>query len=381
MEGMISWIGSSHPKEYCRAMPVDQLFGPFSSVIFEILHEKGFGVEIRSAVSKPLFLLIGFSYVDDCDLIKSGEDPLTVARSMQRVIQQWGDLMEVTGGALASDTTYWYLLEILWKRGKWIAADTPLEFDLIAKTEENYFVSLNRLSWSTASEMLRIWMAPNGCKKKMIQEMRKSAVEWRAKIRRGRPFQEEPPPLAACTFTERECISIMAPAIRAALPKSCISRTMTSSVRDVPIMSGGLGVPNLYKLMGTLRTALLVNQCWQKTPTRHLLHTCIEDMVLETGLYGLLWHQKFLAYSSWTSQHAWIYHVCEFNYTHEIRLNIAHAELKPRREGDQSIMAAVYQYFNSAAALRAINRVRMLHGVVNVSDITAADGRALDQGF
>jgi hypothetical protein len=75
------------------------------------------------------------------------------------------------------------------------------------------------------------------------------------------------------------------------------------------------------------------------------------------------------------------YIMCEFNYTHEIRLNIAHAELKPRREGDQSIMAAVYHYFNSAAALRAINRVRMLHGFVNVSDITAADGRALDQFF
>ena len=129
----------------------------------------------------------------------------------------------------------------------------------------------------------------------------------------------------------------MAPAIRAALPKSGISRTMASSVRDAPITSCGLGVPNLYKLMGTLRTALLVNQCWQRTPTRHLLHTCIEDMVLENGLYGLLWHQNFPAYSHWTSQHSWIYHVCEFNYTNEIRLNIDHAELKPRRVGDQSI--------------------------------------------
>ena len=64
----------------------------------------------------------------------------------------------------------------------------------------------------------------------------------------------------------------------------------------------------------------------------------------------------------------------------EIRLNISHAELKPRREGDQSIMA-VNQYFDSTAALRAINRVHMLHGVVNVSDIAAADGRALDQVF
>ena len=101
---------------------------------------------------------------------------------MQRVIQQWGgDLMEVTGGALASDKTYWYLVEFVWKRGKWVAADSPLEFELIAKTEDNNFVSLNRLS----SEMLGIWMAPNGSKTKMIQEMRTSAVEWGAKIRNG----------------------------------------------------------------------------------------------------------------------------------------------------------------------------------------------------
>ena len=160
---------------------------------------------------------------------------------------------------------------------------------MIAKTEDNnHFVSLNRLFCSTASEMLGIWMAPNGSKTKMIQEMRTSAVEWGAKIRKGRSSQEEAwqalhstiaaklkYPLAACTFTERECTSIMAPAIRAALPKSGISRTMNTSVRDAPITSGGLGVPNLYKLMGTLRTALLVYQCWPKTPTRHLLHTCI----------------------------------------------------------------------------------------------------------
>ena len=118
-------------------------------------------------------------------------------------------------------------------------------------------------------------MAANGSKEKMIKEMRQSVVEWGAKIRRGQPSQEEAwqalhstiaaklkYPLAACTFTEKECISIMAPAIRAALPKSGISHTMASSIRDALIMSGGLGVPNVYKLMGTLRTALLVNQCW-----------------------------------------------------------------------------------------------------------------------
>ena len=86
------------------------IWSVLSSVIFKILHDKGFGVEFCSTVSKQLFLVVSFLYVEDCDLIQSGEDPLTVARSMQR---QWGDLMEVTGGALASDKTYWYLVEFV----------------------------------------------------------------------------------------------------------------------------------------------------------------------------------------------------------------------------------------------------------------------------
>ena len=47
------------------------IWSVLSSVIFEILHDKGFGVEFCSTISKQLFLLVGFSYVDDCDLIVS----------------------------------------------------------------------------------------------------------------------------------------------------------------------------------------------------------------------------------------------------------------------------------------------------------------------
>ena len=40
--------------------------------------------------------------MDDCDLIQSGQDPRAVAESMQAVIREWGDLMEVTGGAFSN---------------------------------------------------------------------------------------------------------------------------------------------------------------------------------------------------------------------------------------------------------------------------------------
>ena len=36
------------------------IWSVFSSVIFEILHDKGFGVEFCSTLSKQLFLLVGF---------------------------------------------------------------------------------------------------------------------------------------------------------------------------------------------------------------------------------------------------------------------------------------------------------------------------------
>ena len=49
-----------------------------SSVIFDILHKRGFIANIISSVSKQLFTLVGFVYVDDCDLIQVGDNPVSV---------------------------------------------------------------------------------------------------------------------------------------------------------------------------------------------------------------------------------------------------------------------------------------------------------------
>ena len=43
-------------------------------VVFNILRHKGHGSQFCTALSKEMFVLIGFSYVDDCDLIQTGQD-------------------------------------------------------------------------------------------------------------------------------------------------------------------------------------------------------------------------------------------------------------------------------------------------------------------
>jgi len=150
-----------------------------SSLVFDILRKNRHSDSFCSAISKELFLLVGFAYVDDCDLIQPGQDPLEVAKSMQTVVQQWCDLMEVTGGALnlSPSRSYWYMVEYVWKHGKWIASDADIgDFDLVARNADNEFISLTRLNCDEESEMLGLWMSPAGKNTKMISSLHLAAV-------------------------------------------------------------------------------------------------------------------------------------------------------------------------------------------------------------
>jgi len=121
-------------------------------------------------------------------------------------------------------------------------------------------------------------MSPSRQKKKMVDSLRLAAVNWAAKLRLGRSSQAEAwtalhttisrkliYPLPALTLTEAECISIVSPAILAALPKAGISATNSAFVRHAPRQSLGLEVPNLYLTMGSAHTSLLIERCWQKS--------------------------------------------------------------------------------------------------------------------
>ena len=72
-----------------------------SSLIFEILRKRGLAAEICTAISKQVFHMVGFAYVDDSDLIQSGLDPLEVISWMQDLLNNWCRLMGVTGGAIS----------------------------------------------------------------------------------------------------------------------------------------------------------------------------------------------------------------------------------------------------------------------------------------
>ena len=65
----------------------------------------------------------------------------------------------------------------------------------------------------------------------------------------------------------------------------------------------------------------------------------------------------------------------------KIMIYIPHDELKPVREGYQTLMSIAIEKFHKAAELKSIQKARMMIGVINVSDDYTSVGRSLDTPF
>ena len=147
--------------------------------------------------------------------------------------------MNVNGGSISIDKSWWYLVEYIWKKGKWVASDAHLDLDLVVTSTGGESVSLQRLHMDKVSEILGVWVAPDGNRSKVVQHQRNTAIDWGSKIKMGHPSQLEAWQalhstitaklkyrLPACSFTESECKSILYPAIKTALPKAGLASNL-----------------------------------------------------------------------------------------------------------------------------------------------------------
>ena len=162
-------------------------------------------------------------------------------------------------------------------------------------------MALSHLKCDEVAEMLGVWMAPNGNKKKLISVLKLRVVEWEGKVRRVNSSRKEAwttlhtnisarlkYPLPACTLSEKEYTSIMFPVIKVALLRSGVKSIIKGETRNGPGRSGGAGIISLYHYMGTSQTSLLVEQLFRNTPLGFSIKVDIEDLTLDAGRYRTL---------------------------------------------------------------------------------------------
>ena len=66
----------------------------------------------------------------------------------------WESVIKTTGGAVATDKSWWYLITHVWENGQWSESDAGQRFDLIAHDKDGRAHSLKYLQSNVASEML-----------------------------------------------------------------------------------------------------------------------------------------------------------------------------------------------------------------------------------
>ncbi len=139
-----------------------QIWSILSSTIFFALRKMNCGVHFVSAITKELMHLCGFAYVDDCDMIETASSAAEVEQRMQKTISLWEDMVTATGGVLDPIKTWWYFVDFTWHNGRWSYSSPAPTSDLIAHDSTSTPVALRRLQPDMASEMLSVFLAPDG---------------------------------------------------------------------------------------------------------------------------------------------------------------------------------------------------------------------------
>ena len=96
-----------------------QLCSIISSIVFSTLCNQGFSIHFVNSFTTEISELLGFSYVDDCNIIQLDEDMEFTHSKIQLSISEWGDLIRIMGGCLAPGKSAWCLFDHGWIRGKW----------------------------------------------------------------------------------------------------------------------------------------------------------------------------------------------------------------------------------------------------------------------
>jgi hypothetical protein len=161
----------------CRWPPI---WAVISSTMLEVLRSKGFGLTIISPITNSPLSFVGYSFVDDTDLLQSNEENnIETIRSLQKSVDTWEGCLKATGGALGPEKSYWYLVTFQWNGGKWTYAPATNTPDTIfMKDINNVRMFIRRIQPNQAEETLGVWISPNGNTRTQYDNMLEKSLLW-----------------------------------------------------------------------------------------------------------------------------------------------------------------------------------------------------------
>jgi hypothetical protein len=374
-------------------------FGPpswaiVSSPLFDMLRAEGYGLRLCSPLSRSQIHLAGLAFVDDTDTAQNGrrhnDSGKDVIRYAQVTVDHWNGGLRTTGGALDPGKTYWYLMDFLWKEGIWKYDGLDENNKLTMLDSEGNRVNLKQLPVHKGMRTLGVILAPDGNNEDQVEALIERAEQWAELITTGHLERTEAwraltstilksleYPLTATTLTIQETRKIFAPVRQAALPASGIVRTFPSAIAHAPLQYQGLAIPDLYATQQTKHVLTLLKFGGTKTVTGQLIQHSLEHFKIELGISRPLQEIR-LADIAFLATECWVKTTYLFLEKYFLTIN-EEPQFMLRRDRDGYLMEQFYSQPNIKRQWAAINRCRLYHKLLTLSDLITGTGRKLRQ--
>ena len=370
-----------------------QIWAIVSSKMFEVLQNEGLATKIITPITKEALEPLGFAYVDNADIIAmaDGHEADETFKKMQETLNYWEGVAKTTGGALAPNKCWWYLVEIRWKKdGTWEYYQGEREGVMKVQDKDNNWGTLKHLQVTEAKKMLGVYLAPNGDDSHQKKVMVQKAVKFGERIRTGAiqkrnvwlaftmmAMKSIEYPLQVLSLSEKDYKDIMWPILKDVLPKAGFNRHFPHAVVYGPASFQGLGVHNPYIMQGVTKVATVIEQMWKGTMTGTFIQTALEYLRLEIGLNIDIFKSNFNDYGHLVMTESWISDMWKFMSIYGLKWEDNTSKVFGCREGDIPIMQAIQNAKVPVGEQLQCNRCRLFIRAFTLADITTGDGKSI----
>ena len=297
-----------------------------SSPLLDRMRAEGCGLQMSSINKAEVKQIVGFAFVDDCDLLQSlpdnEDDDLKV---IQHSLDTWVESLRSTGGTLVPEKSNWFKMRFVWKRNKWKIrsserSSTQPELQMI--NDSGRREAIQQLDANASILALGVQFSPSGQMKDQFQVLKGKASAWAESVRCGHlrrheawqalittVFKTIEFPLPSTTLSFQQCDDIVSPILTIGLPAAGICRHISRNVAFSSITYKGLGLKHPFFTQGIHKLILLLDANLSLTNT--LLQDSMEFCAYECGLGHNFLLSNFFDYKRCIT-HGWIASLWEF---------------------------------------------------------------------
>ena len=363
-----------------------------SSPLFECLRRRGYGVKMRSAITRTFLHLAGFAFVDDADTVQTGEKgekTTRVVSKAQAELNLWEELVRATGGGIEGEKSDFAVVNYKWQQGKWKYEKPQTETILTVRNNDGTREPLTQIGPTMARRTLGVWQAVDGNEKVQTEKLYEKAKVWSRAVSRSSLNRNDAVigmktslypsitfGLMATTMSKEQGESIFKPIREGVLPKTGYTKTMPAIVVHGPEKYGGMGIKDIYTLQGIAHVKALIDEGGTESPTGQLLQQVIEGHTIEIGRSKGIFEVPYEEIKEEIT-YSWIQDTLRFTNETGIRIKGETPRLKKWRDNDSFLMDDVQEVQGthiSDADRQAFQRCRLYLQVNTLSDIVNGGG-------